>query len=281
MSVGVVVPVRGWAPYLAEALDSVLAEAPDEVVVVDNASVEPVALHPDHAGRVRLVRREGAPLGPAAARNLGVASLDTEAVAFCDADDAWEPGSLAPRLAALAEADLVFGAARVVGPDDRATGESWPAPPAGAFTDVEALYLANPIPTSSVVMRRAAFAAFDETLVNAEDWELWLRLLAGGARVACVPEAVIRYRRHAGGISARLTELARAQRAVHERHAAAVSPTVRARALAADRTGEAAGLVREREYAAARALMPAGPRRAALAVPGLRALAGRRDPYRR
>ena len=277
MSVGVVVPVRGWAPYLAEALDSVLAEAPDEVVVVDNASDEPVALHPDHAPHVRLMRREGPVLGPAAARNLGVASLDTDAIAFCDADDAWEPGSLAPRLAALEGADVVFGRARVVGPDGRETGERWETP----AIDVEALYLANPIPTSSVVMRRAAFQEFDETLVNAEDWELWLRLLAGGARFACVPEAVVRYRRHAGGISARLSELARAQRALHQRHADKVSTAVRDRALEEDRAGEAAGLVRERDYAAARALMPPGPRRTALAVPGLRALAGRRDPYRR
>ena len=29
MRVGVIVPVHGWAPYLAEALDSVLAETPD------------------------------------------------------------------------------------------------------------------------------------------------------------------------------------------------------------------------------------------------------------
>src|SRR5206468_1448457 len=111
VSVGVVVPVRGWAPYLAEALDSVLAEGPDEVVVVDNASAEPAVLHPDHASRVRLIRRDGPPRGPAAARNLGVASLDTELVAFCDADDAWEPGSLAPRVAALGGADAAFGSA--------------------------------------------------------------------------------------------------------------------------------------------------------------------------
>jgi glycosyltransferase involved in cell wall biosynthesis len=281
VSVGVVVPVRGWAPYLAEALDSVLAEGPDEVVVVDNASEEPVALHPDHAARVRLVRRDGPVLGPAAARNLGVERLETELVAFCDADDAWEPGSLAPRLRWLEDADLVFGRARIVGPDGRETGERWATTEVGPFDDIAVLYSDNPIPTSSVVLRRSRFEPFDETLVNAEDWELWLRLLAGGARFACAFETVVRYRRHAGGISARLTELARAQRVLHERHAAAVPAEVRDRALAADRAGEAAGLVRDRDYAAARALMPPGARRAALAVPGLRALAGRRDPYRR
>src|SRR5439155_17824506 len=48
---GVVVPVHGWAPFLAEALDSVLTQdpAPAAVVVVDDGSSEPLRLHPDHA----------------------------------------------------------------------------------------------------------------------------------------------------------------------------------------------------------------------------------------
>ncbi|MCW2968023.1 MAG: glycosyl transferase family 2, partial [Solirubrobacteraceae bacterium] len=122
-SVGVVVPVHGWSPYLAEALDAVVAEGPEDVVVVDDGSADPVVLHPDHAGRCRLVRREVAG-GPGAARNAGVAALgtDLDLVAFCDADDAWEPGSLTLRVAAVAtdsEAAGAFGRALIVGADGR------------------------------------------------------------------------------------------------------------------------------------------------------------------
>ncbi|MDX6683796.1 MAG: hypothetical protein QOG94_3835, partial [Solirubrobacteraceae bacterium] len=55
--VGVIVPVHGFAPYLAETLDCVLAQlpAPDEVVVVDDASPEPLVLHPDHAPHCTLL----------------------------------------------------------------------------------------------------------------------------------------------------------------------------------------------------------------------------------
>jgi hypothetical protein len=58
--VGVIVPVHGFAPYLTETLDCVLAQrpAPDEVVVDDDASPEPLVLHPDHAPRCALLRRE-------------------------------------------------------------------------------------------------------------------------------------------------------------------------------------------------------------------------------
>jgi glycosyltransferase involved in cell wall biosynthesis len=136
-TVGVVVPVRGFAPYLAEALDSVLAQdrPPAVVVVVDDGSDPPAALHPDHAGRVRLVRRDVAG-GPAAARATGLAALGGEfgLVALCDADDAWEPGKLAAQLRALQSAPaavLCFGRALVVGADGRPTGEGWAEPAPG------------------------------------------------------------------------------------------------------------------------------------------------------
>ncbi|MBA3300086.1 MAG: glycosyltransferase, partial [Thermoleophilaceae bacterium] len=56
--VGVIVPVRGDSPYLAQALDAILAQEPPpaDVVVVDDASDTPVAL-PRTAAGCRLVRR--------------------------------------------------------------------------------------------------------------------------------------------------------------------------------------------------------------------------------
>lgn len=282
-SVGVVVPVHGWAPYLAEALDSVLAADPGEVVVVDDGSPDPLVLHADHVAHVRLLRREVAG-GPAAARNAGLDALGADLVAFCDADDAWEPGSLGPRIAALGEhpeAAGAFGRARIVGPDGRETGETWSLPAPGPFADVAALYRHNPILTSSVVLRRDRQLRFDPAFRHAEDWDLWLRLLAAGRALVCVPDAVVRYRRHPDGLTSDLTAMARAQRRLHEQHAALVSPADRDATLAADARGEAAGLLRDGRPQQARALLEPGLRRTALAVPGVRGLLGRRDPYRR
>jgi glycosyltransferase involved in cell wall biosynthesis len=107
MRVGVIVPVHGWAPYLAEALDSVRAEGPDEVVVVDDGSPEPSPL--------ATVRRP-ARGGPAAARQTGLEALERcDVVALCDADDAWRPGFLSAALGGLREADVAVGGAEVVG----------------------------------------------------------------------------------------------------------------------------------------------------------------------
>lgn len=268
--VGVIVPVHGFAPYLAETLDCVLAQrpAPDAVVVVDDASPEPLALHPDHAPSCTLVRRETC-AGPAAARASGLAALpaDSTLIALCDADDAWTDGKLASQLAACEEfpqAAMCFGRALVVGADGRPTGERWAQPTPGLHRGQQLralLYEANPIPTSSVVLRRDALeraGGFRSPVRVAEDWELWLRLAAAGEAFACDPDAVVRYRRHPGGLTADVAGLARCQQAVHRRHGDLVAPEVRERALAAD----------------AAALRSASRR-------GLRALLPRRDPYRR
>jgi glycosyltransferase involved in cell wall biosynthesis len=268
--VGVIVPVHGFAPYLAEALDCVLAQepAPDTVVVVDDASPHPLALHPDHAPHCAVVRRQRRG-GPAAARATGLKAMGAgvELVALCDADDAWAAGKLAAQLDALerfTDAALCFGRALVVGADGRATGEDWTKPAGGLHAGpslAAQLYESNPIPTSSVVLRRAALEAaggFQSPVRLAEDWDLWLRLAARGEAFVCAPEAVVRYRRHPGGLTADVAALARCQLELHRAHGGLVACDVRERALAADA-----------------AALRAAQRR------GLRGLVPRRDPYRR
>jgi glycosyltransferase involved in cell wall biosynthesis len=285
MRIGVIVPVHGWAPYLAEALDSVLAEEPDEVVVVDDGSPEPV-----RADGVEVVRRERRG-GPAAARETGLAALSghCDLIALCDADDAWRPGRLRVQLAALGSADVAVGGAEVVGPDGRPTGERWKPPPAGPFLPG---FAENAIATPAVVLRRGALEDAGgfappgaPPLTHAEDWDLWLRLRASGARFVGVPSAIVAVRRRSGALTADVAALARAQLEVHARHASLATEEERRRAQAADLRALAAGLTRERRYAAAReTLGRAGGdplRRALLAVPLVRRALGRRDPYRR
>lgn len=301
MAVGVIVPVRGEAPFLREALRSVLSQdlPLDDVVVVDDASPQPVEIDTAVTGVVRLIRL-GERGGPAGARQAGLEALGTDLVALLDADDAWEPGKLAVQVEALdrhAEAALCFGRAAVVGADGAATGERWEEPEAGALAPdglLPLMYELNPIPTSSVLARRDALVAaggFASSVpYGVEDWDLWLRLLAREQSFVCEPGARVRYRRHGGGLTADLARLAEASMEIHERHAALVPEEVRRRARAADLTALARGRVRERRYSEARSalaaaarLQPPGRRervlRSLLAAPGARNLLGRRDPY--
>ena len=232
MHTGVLIPIRGFPRFLEETLDSVLAQDPDEVVVVDDGSFEPL-----RSDRVRVVRRD-VPGGPGAARATGLEALgDVDVIALCDADDTWEPGclaALADGLRAEPGAAAAFGRATVVGIDGRPTGERWQEP-AGGLHEPAAFYAHNPIPTSCSAIRRSAleraggFAAPD---VVAEDWDLWLRL---PGPLLCVPAARIRYRRHPGGLTADVERLARAQFALHGRHAQLVGAAAAQQAQAADR----------------------------------------------
>ena len=123
-----------------------------------------------------------------------------------------------------------------------------------------------------------------------EDWDLWLRLVAAGQTFVCEPEARVRYRRHASGLTADLEHLGRGSLEIHERHGSLVEPDVREAALARDLTTLARGLVRRRDYAGAREALreaathaPAPMRErlleTVLAVPGVRRALGRRNPY--
>lgn len=96
-----IVPVFNGEAYLAETLDSILAQTwrPLDILVVDDGSTDDTpGIIAGYAGDgVRSIRQENA--GPAAARNLGVAETDGPFVAFLDADDLWLPQKLERQMA--------------------------------------------------------------------------------------------------------------------------------------------------------------------------------------
>lgn len=297
MSVAVIVPVHGEAPWLAEALAGVLGQepVPDEVLVVDDGSPQPVRL-PEAASGCRLVRleRQG---GPAAARDAALAQTGADLIALADADDAWQPGKLAPQLEALErhpQAALCFGRALIVGPDGRPTGEDWQELEPGLHDPAELgprLFEFSPILASSVVMRREALegvGGFAGPHRLGSDWDLWLRLAEAGHAFVGEPRAVVHYRRHPGGVTFDVAGVAEANLAIREAHAGLADERTRERLRREDLIGLARGRIRQRRYAEAREALreaaPLGPRltllRALAGVPGVRSLLGRRDPYR-
>ena len=281
MRIGLIVPVLPPAPYLDEAVQSALGQErpPDEHAVIR-----------DERGD-----------GPAATRERALEGLgDCDWVALLDADDAWEPGKLAAQRDAIAQHDdavVCFGRATVIGDHGRPTGERLPELPAGRLSAEELaplLFDSNPIPTSSVLVRRDALAragGFAGPAPLASDWDLWLRLVAGGGTFVCEPGARVRYRRHRGGVTADVAALAESRLEVHAAHGSLVDEDSRRRAESRDLVLLARGRIRQRRYreaadalARADALVPLRGRERALrtlvCVPGLRAGLGRRAPYR-
>lgn len=119
--ISVITPYLDVAPYLAEAIESVLAQSVSdwELILVDDGSRDGssaiahayAARHPDrivcieHAGRANL--------GISASRNAGRRAARGDWIAYLDADDVWYPDKLAVQLAiaeAHPEVGLIMGA---------------------------------------------------------------------------------------------------------------------------------------------------------------------------
>lgn len=114
LSVSVIIPVHNGAPYIREAIESVMSQAlpAAEIIVVDDGSTDETSGILSAMENVRYVRQEKS--GQAIARNRGFAESTGDLIAFLDADDVWMPEKLALQVAALDSDppfDCVFGLA--------------------------------------------------------------------------------------------------------------------------------------------------------------------------
>src|SRR6185437_5945606 len=108
--VSVIMICRDGQAYLAEAIESVLAQTvPDwELIIVDDGSLDgSLGIAHEYARaestRVRsLLSAAGRNVGMSAARNTGLRAASAEYIALLDCDDAWLPEKLEVQLA-LAE----------------------------------------------------------------------------------------------------------------------------------------------------------------------------------
>jgi glycosyltransferase involved in cell wall biosynthesis len=200
-AVTVVVPTRDRPGPLAECLVALDAQrgAAVEVVVVDDASTDPVAVAAAVGGRdhVRLVRGTGA--GPAAARNRGAAAAGGDVVCFTDDD--CRPG---PDWCRLLAGRIAAGTPAAAGP----TRDGRPDDPWATASQIVTNHLVTSsltpdgdavgfAPTSNLAVRADVATAlpFDESfpLAAGEDREWCLRLADRGHTLAWEPEAWVEH----------------------------------------------------------------------------------------
>lgn len=108
-SISVIIPAFNAAPYIGEAVSSVLrqTQSVSEIIVVDDGSTDDTAETARSFPDVRLISCEHA--GQASARNLGVRQAIGDFIAFLDADDVWADKKISLQLPQLENFDLVFG----------------------------------------------------------------------------------------------------------------------------------------------------------------------------
>ncbi len=204
MRVSVLIPAHNAAQTLGLCLDALARQsrAPEEVVVVDNASTDGTGeVARGFSGKVPGLRVVSEPrLGEAAARNRSLAEANGEVLAFTDADCVPDDDWLANALRCLEEGpDCAAVAGPVVGYRPRGFVERYLS--VAAFPTPRARVVVHrwsfPPPTfytANLLVRREALQGagpFDETLPVGVDVDLCLRLLRGGHRILYDPRPVV------------------------------------------------------------------------------------------
>ncbi|MDP9201090.1 MAG: glycosyltransferase [Gemmatimonadota bacterium] len=224
--VSLIVPTYNCAPYLVEAIESVLNQTykAAEIIVVDDGSTdntEEVLKSYVEKGFVRYIRQNKQ--GPGSARNVGIRSATGDYIAFLDADDALTENSLGARVAllqAFPQMSFVFSdyfhqdqeSSDVVAvlkkerflekfaglASNTSNGRLFSS---ASFDDVfDIPFFAH---ANTVLVRRATLdkvGLFRTDIVTGEDTDMWLRLAKNGV-IGYVDAPLAYYKRFRGTLT--------------------------------------------------------------------------------
>ncbi len=206
--VSVIIPAFNSAPFIAETIQSVLAQTYNnlEIIVVDDGSTDTTLdMLNEFGDQITVLTKANG--GPASARNLAIRHASGKYIAFLDADDLWTPEKLAEQvvfLEAHPEVGMTYSEALMfVEPFEGASGEKQIRGKIG-FTGETSfchLLLGDHIPNSTVLMRRNCVETVgwlneSRALVAVEDYEYWLRL-ARAFTIRAIAKPMAYYRVHA------------------------------------------------------------------------------------
>jgi GT2 family glycosyltransferase len=206
LQVAVVIPLYNLDAFVAEAIESALAQtlpaSAVEIIVIDDGSTDGGSAIARRYDRIRYVRQDNR--GLSAARNVGIGMTSAPFVQLLDADDRLAPDKLERQLAAFEgrpDLGIVYAGWRHI--DENGA----PLPQHGwsryAGDVVDELLVGNLLPPVAPLVRREAIeraGGFDESLTSLEDWDLWLRISLLGYRWAYVDAALCDYRVRAEGM---------------------------------------------------------------------------------
>lgn len=220
--VSVVIPAYKIAAYVAETIESVLAQTYKdyEIILINDGSPDTAeledALEP-FFDEIIYTKQENS--GASRARNAGICLARGELIAFLDGDDQWLPEFLESQVNFLTmnNLDMVYCDASFFG-DDYYSAENYMknAPSKGVVSPISLIAAECNVITSGTVLRKDILAVtnlFDSTLPFMQDFDLWFRIAKAGMKISYQRKVLIRYRVRAEGLSGNNVE--RAWRNIH------------------------------------------------------------------
>ena len=199
--VSIIMPVYNTAPYLREAMDSMLSQSFEdfELIVLNDCSPDNAEEILDTYNDPRIVRYKGeCNVGLGNVLNVGIGMARGKYIARMDSDDISLPDRLQVQvdyLNAHPEYDFVSVGMREFGDGDRVYAYD------NELEEIKfnALFF-TPVLHASSMWRKKSFEGlfYNQAFVPSEDYELWTRALLKGIRMRNLSKVLYLYRRFTG-----------------------------------------------------------------------------------
>ncbi len=223
--VSVIIPTYNYAHFIAEAVESVLAQTFPifEIIVVDDGSSDNTEEVIKHFGdKVRYIKQKNS--GVCAARNNGVKNACGDFIAFLDADDTWLPEKIEKQITKFDEDSQIGLVHCEMREFDTETGKTVRLHLEGeeGWVADELLLFEKPVVIGcggSILVSRKAFEAvggFDINLKVGEDWDFCYRV-ARKFKIGFVREILADYRNHGSNSHLNVKEMERSVKIFHEK----------------------------------------------------------------
>ena len=209
MKISVIIPAYQAEKYIGYTIESALNQTLSvlEVLVVDDGSTdstkEIVQLIVNKDARVKYIYQDNQKQG--AARNKGISLSQGDYIAFLDADDYWDKGFIQNSISLMIQrnGDMIFSQMYVVDENNKTIGQkNWIKNKIYNLNEARLKFgIGNIVPLSSVVCNKRLLEilnGFDDRqdIANAEDYELWIRILRNGYRIVSSEFCNAYYRVH-------------------------------------------------------------------------------------
>ena len=203
--ISVIMPVYNGESFLRETIESVLNQTSKdfEFIIVNDGSSDSTQQIIDSYDDKRIVTLNlQQNQGVSNARNRGTDLSRGKFIAFCDADDIYDPTRLQTQLDFLASnpAVDVCGSYFIVLEDGQ---EILIKHPISDQEIKEHFFTSNCIGQPSIMGKSDVFRRFkyDPKLQASEDYDLWTRMATGGVVFANIPHPLVKYRLHSAQAS--------------------------------------------------------------------------------
>ena len=202
--VSIVIPCYNNEPFIAQAIDSALAQThPNvEVVIVDDGSTDnSLGIVESYLDRATVIHQANA--GACVARNNGLNRSRGEWIKFLDADDLLEPDCIASQMTKHNGREIViFGDCELIDEVGRVSPHPTHSTVSGLSTGDKAnlkTFMSSPVLISTTLFPRSALnrtGAFNPSVQRGQEHELHLRLFLNGVDFEYHPQICFQYRQH-------------------------------------------------------------------------------------